>query len=111
MIGWRRRLHRRGPLPPLQRLRPLTRRDNFFNAEDAESAEERRGRKPEKALHFCRGPCAKSSVDPSLSGDMTRNQISEAIIGAAIEVHRALGPGLVEKAYEEALCHELHLAG
>ena len=42
---------------------------------------------------------------------MTQNQISEAIIGAAIEVHRALGPGLVEKAYEEALCHELHLRG
>ena len=40
---------------------------------------------------------------------MTQNELSEAIIGAAIEVHRALGPGLIEKAYEEALCHELHL--
>ena len=33
------------------------------------------------------------------------------IIGAAIEVHRHLGPGLLEAAYEECLCHELHLLG
>jgi GxxExxY protein len=33
------------------------------------------------------------------------------IIGAAIEVHRNLGPGLLESAYEECLCHELHLRG
>jgi GxxExxY protein len=33
------------------------------------------------------------------------------IIGAAIEVHRALVPGLLESAYEECLCHELHLRG
>ena len=33
------------------------------------------------------------------------------IIGAAIEVHRHLGPGLLESAYEECLCHELNLRG
>ena len=33
------------------------------------------------------------------------------IIAAAIEVHRALGPGLLESAYEECLCHELYLRG
>jgi GxxExxY protein len=33
------------------------------------------------------------------------------IIGAAIEVHRQLGPGLLESAYEQCLCHELHLRG
>jgi GxxExxY protein len=33
------------------------------------------------------------------------------IIGAAIEVHRHLGPGLLESADEECLCHELHLRG
>jgi GxxExxY protein len=37
------------------------------------------------------------------------NKITEQIIGAAIEVHRALGPGLLESAYEECLCHELGL--
>ena len=34
-----------------------------------------------------------------------------AIIGAAIEVHRQLGPGLLESAYEQCLCHELYLRG
>jgi len=33
------------------------------------------------------------------------------IVGAAIEVHRQLGPGSLESAYEECLCHELHLLG
>jgi GxxExxY protein len=33
------------------------------------------------------------------------------IIAAAIEVHRHLGPGLLESTYEECLCHELHLTG
>lgn len=37
------------------------------------------------------------------------NIITEQIIGAAIEVHRALGPGLLESAYEECLSHELAL--
>ena len=35
------------------------------------------------------------------------NRISETIIGCAIEVHRALGPGLLESAYEECTSHEL----
>jgi GxxExxY protein len=37
--------------------------------------------------------------------------LTEEIIGAAIEVHRHLGPGLLESAYEECLCHELALRG
>lgn len=39
------------------------------------------------------------------------DDVTERIIGAAIEVHRALGPGLLESIYEEALCHELGLQG
>ena len=42
---------------------------------------------------------------------MHENEISEKIIGAAIEVHRILGPGILESVYEDALCHELHLRG
>lgn len=42
---------------------------------------------------------------------MGMNEITEAIIGSAIEVHRALGPGLLESAYEECLCRELVLRG
>jgi GxxExxY protein len=38
-----------------------------------------------------------------------RDALTEQIIGAAIEVHRALGPGLLESAYEECLCIELGL--
>ncbi|MBE7421111.1 MAG: hypothetical protein EFKGCFLK_02561 [Rhodocyclaceae bacterium] len=38
-----------------------------------------------------------------------RDALTEQIIGAAIEVHRTLGPGLLESAYEECLCVELGL--
>ena len=37
--------------------------------------------------------------------------LTEKIIGAAVEVHRHLGPGLLESAYEECLCRELELRG
>jgi len=39
------------------------------------------------------------------------NEITERIIGCAIEVHRHLGPGLLESAYEECTCHEITQAG
>lgn len=35
------------------------------------------------------------------------DELSNAIIGCAIEVHKQLGPGLLESAYESCLCHEL----
>jgi len=38
-------------------------------------------------------------------------ELTEAIIGAAIEVHKTLGPGLLESAYEDCLKHELELRG
>jgi GxxExxY protein len=40
---------------------------------------------------------------------MDINELSNKIIGAAIEVHKPLGPGLLESAYEECMCHELTL--
>ena len=38
---------------------------------------------------------------------MEENQLTQIIIGCAIEVHRKLGPGLLESAYRHCLCHEL----
>jgi len=39
------------------------------------------------------------------------NDLTDAIIGGAIEVHRALGPGLLESTYEMCLCRELSIRG
>ena len=39
------------------------------------------------------------------------NELTDAIIGAAMEVHRALGPGLLESTYEMCLCRELSIRG
>ena len=45
------------------------------------------------------------------SGSLKDNELSERVIGAAIEVHRSLGPGFLESFYEEALCIELSVRG
>ena len=42
---------------------------------------------------------------------MRINDLTKEVIGAPMEVHRVLGPGLLESAYEECLCHELELRG
>ena len=42
---------------------------------------------------------------------MLDEELTEAIIGACIEVHKHLGPGLLESAYQQCLCHELTLRG
>ena len=42
---------------------------------------------------------------------LREQEITGRIIGAAIEVHRILGPGLLESIYEECLCYELNLQG
>ena len=49
--------------------------------------------------------------DTEARSKLLHEELTEKIIGAAIEVHRALGPGLLESAYEECLCHEFHLRG
>ena len=40
---------------------------------------------------------------------LLHEQITESVLGAAIEVHGTLGPGLLESAYEECLAHEFRL--
>jgi GxxExxY protein len=42
---------------------------------------------------------------------MPSKALTSQVIGAAIEVHRSLGPGLLESVYEECLCYELELRG
>jgi GxxExxY protein len=50
-------------------------------------------------------------TERTLPGGMTPDPLTQKIIGAAIEVHRVLGPGLLESVYEQALCHEFDLQG
>jgi GxxExxY protein len=49
--------------------------------------------------------------DTETRSKLVSEELTEKIIGAAIEAHRVLGPELLESAYEECLCHELHLRG
>ena len=42
---------------------------------------------------------------------MDENELSGVVIGAAIEVHKALGPGLLESVYQRCLLKELHIRG
>jgi len=42
---------------------------------------------------------------------MNSNSLSQTIIGSCIEVHKELGPGLLESTYEQCLAHELNLRG
>lgn len=48
---------------------------------------------------------------PAIARPLLDEELNEQSIGAAIEVHPHLGPGLLESAYEECLCHELQLRG
>src|SRR6185437_14287828 len=49
--------------------------------------------------------------DSETRSKLLHEELTENIIGAAIEVHKALGPGLLESVYEECLCYELPLRG
>ncbi len=46
-----------------------------------------------------------------MSGDLTENQIGSNIVKTAVDIHRYLGPGLLESVYETVLAHELMRAG
>jgi GxxExxY protein len=54
---------------------------------------------------------AAESTEVRLSRPVALNRLTELIIGAAIEVHRNTGPGLMESVYEECLCYELSQLG
>jgi GxxExxY protein len=54
---------------------------------------------------------AKNEARKEHKLDMTENEISYKIIGAAIELHKTIGPGLLESAYENALAFELRELG
>ena len=60
-----------------------------------------RGFSPQRRRDGLRGSPKRSDL----------NQVTQVVIGAAIEVHRQLGPGLLESAYVECLCQELTLRG
>ena len=48
-------------------------------------------------------------MDVKSDANLYGSELSREIVGAAIEVHKQLGPGLLESAYEECLCRELEL--
>jgi len=52
-----------------------------------------------------------TEINQGVATERQENEISGKIIGAAIEVHKKLGPGLLESAYEECLCCEMQLRG
>lgn len=68
------------------------------NRQDAKSAE---------VAKMERVPAKSSPLEPSAELD----ELAHQVIGAAIEVHRHLGPGLLESVYEQAFCVELNLLG
>ena len=53
----------------------------------------------------------KAATENTENTEKMSDKLTEAIIGAAIEVHRNLGHGLIESIYEEALCYEFDLRG
>jgi GxxExxY protein len=76
------------------------------------SPQSRKGRREENFSLAVERPAREKYFSPL--GDRNKvdiNTLSSKIIGAAIEVHKALGPGLLESAYEECLCYELSLQG
>lgn len=53
----------------------------------------------------------KNHTGAAESAELYNHELSRKVIGCAIEVHRSLGPGLLESAYQKCLAHEMRLAG
>src|SRR5262249_47430562 len=51
----------------------------------------------------------KSKTEKAEGGEI--NRLTERIIASALDIHRHLGPGLLETTYDECLCYELSIAG
>lgn len=49
--------------------------------------------------------------EPAESAELYNHPLSRKVIGCAIEVHRHLGPGLLESTYQQGLAHEMRIAG
>jgi len=77
-----------------------------FNEEGMSTAEEQRTQRGEEPV----AP-AIPAAGPLVRAEDDTTRLTEAILGAAIEVHRVLGPGLLRSAYEACLCHELSRRG
>jgi GxxExxY protein len=50
-------------------------------------------------------------METAVFADLDENAIGEIVLGCALRLHKALGPGLLEKAYEDCLAHEIRKAG
>src|SRR5688500_4698564 len=71
----------------------------------AENGRGEAGRRSRRGMSVERFRRERNELDPDTG------RLTEAMIGAFIEVHKELGPGLTENLYEEALCHEFELRG
>lgn len=75
------------------------------------SAKNAKNAKDAKGEGESEGGCAPGPEQERAEPDARADEVARVVIGAAIEVHRALGPGFAEATYEEALCIELHERG
>jgi GxxExxY protein len=75
------------------------------------TAETQRRREEKKKMEKANSESAEGAEVISATRLSPLNRLTEQIIGAAIEVHRSTGPGLMESVYEECLCYELSQLG